>query len=581
MDDFTRLLNGATNYPRNLARNNTSDDSLESYFAKINEHQNSLFTSERNADLGFCELRSDGEGSFVCAAGHARACLQTTRDMLMLAFTYFQVMPEFLDFLLLFGEQEHAQDLYCSGFYQRTRLIGLELSTKADTRNWSGRDMQVCYSLKSVESSPSQEHWPWSIRHCAVHHSFDAEHVRSTWLIIKGDNLIERRINSATSEKEAPIGKSAFETIERAFGAALTTHLILCDWSAEKWRWYIKFLEEKFEKLTGETITTNAGVLVSPTGRTHTKKLHHPETLNTVQTAKPNRIFSFTSSVRVQTQEFENRPITPTERILPTPIYVNPGGKKQPMPPGWKGDIPETPSSPSVKRDKYGQQIFSFEDLQDIQHLKEKANETVLVLRLNLNVIMQLKQHYVSITECNELPEDISSNCKWEMSNFRRRIDGITKNLELQILRVESLVCSLTDRKTLLYGLLDYQNTLASKELAVQSSNSTQEMKHMTREMKHIARRTKTETVSMKIITVVTLFFLPGTFISTLMSTEIVQWPEGKKVYQQDALNTWLYLSLPFMAVTLGLWGALHLYARRNEDKKEWSWMKNREKLPV
>ena len=39
----------------------------------------------------------------------------------------------------------------------------------------------------------------------------------------------------------------------------------------------------------------------------------------------------------------------------------------------------------------------------------------------------------------------------------------------------------------------------------------------MTREMKHIARRTKTETVSMKIITVVTLFFLPGTFISVCL----------------------------------------------------------------
>lgn len=42
-------------------------------------------------------------------------------------------------------------------------------------------------------------------------------------------------------------------------------------------------------------------------------------------------------------------------------------------------------------------------------------------------------------------------------------------------------------------------------------------MKHMTHEMKHIARQTKTETVSMKIITVVTLFFLPGTFISVCL----------------------------------------------------------------
>ena len=39
-------------------------------------------------------------------------------------------------------------------------------------------------------------------------------------------------------------------------------------------------------------------------------------------------------------------------------------------------------------------------------------------------------------------------------------------------------------------------------------------MEHMTRDMGEIARKTKTETVSMKIITLVTLFFLPGTFIS-------------------------------------------------------------------
>lgn len=40
----------------------------------------------------------------------------------------------------------------------------------------------------------------------------------------------------------------------------------------------------------------------------------------------------------------------------------------------------------------------------------------------------------------------------------------------------------------------------------------------MTNEMSGIARKTKTETVSMKIITLVTLFFLPGTFIAVSLS---------------------------------------------------------------
>lgn len=39
-------------------------------------------------------------------------------------------------------------------------------------------------------------------------------------------------------------------------------------------------------------------------------------------------------------------------------------------------------------------------------------------------------------------------------------------------------------------------------------------MELMTHEMSELAYKTKTETVSMKIITLVTLFFLPGTFVS-------------------------------------------------------------------
>lgn len=43
-------------------------------------------------------------------------------------------------------------------------------------------------------------------------------------------------------------------------------------------------------------------------------------------------------------------------------------------------------------------------------------------------------------------------------------------------------------------------------------------MEIMTNDMSVIARKTKTETVSMKIITLVTLFFLPGTFIAVSLS---------------------------------------------------------------
>ena len=39
-------------------------------------------------------------------------------------------------------------------------------------------------------------------------------------------------------------------------------------------------------------------------------------------------------------------------------------------------------------------------------------------------------------------------------------------------------------------------------------------MAKMTQDMNEISRKTKIETVSMRVITLVTLFFLPGTFVS-------------------------------------------------------------------
>lgn len=54
----------------------------------------------------------------------------------------------------------------------------------------------------------------------------------------------------------------------------------------------------------------------------------------------------------------------------------------------------------------------------------------------------------------------------------------------------------------------------ASKMLAEKAQQSAGKMEVMTERMHDIAIKTKQETISMRIITLVTLFFLPGTFIS-------------------------------------------------------------------
>jgi hypothetical protein len=65
-----------------------------------------------------------------------------------------------------------------------------------------------------------------------------------------------------------------------------------------------------------------------------------------------------------------------------------------------------------------------------------------------------------------------------------------------------------------LSGLLNLSNIEANRELAGKSQSSAKKMEAMTEAMHLLAVKTKQETVSMKIITLVTLFFLPGTFIA-------------------------------------------------------------------
>ena len=379
-------------------------------------------------------------------APHSRESLKTSREMLTLAFTYLQVMPEFLDFLFVFGKQAHAQDLYCSGFRQRTRLTKSEMGLKVPELGWSGQELQVCYSLKSVERSGSQRDWPWSIRHCATHHSFDVENIRSSWIIVKGDQLMERRVQSATSDR-GPLDLSSFQSIDKAFAAALATHLILCDWSAENWRWYIKFLEDRLQEMTRGTININADIPQSPAAETDNFAMPPRQMTNQTQrTAKS----SFSRFSRTQTQLNEKIEMTPgKQQPQSSQTYTNPGGLKQPLPPGYTANESQTPKPRAIPYESYGQQQFSFSDLQKIQDIEEKTNETTLVLKLNLSVISQLRNHYRSIIKSQDFPQDLGRRCSGDLACFERRIDGIEGDIQLQILRVEALLRLLADRKAL------------------------------------------------------------------------------------------------------------------------------------
>lgn len=364
----------------------------------------------------------------------------------MLCFTHFQIMPEFVDFLFPFGFQSYAQDFYFSGFRQSTQLAGQWRNTAPNTRPVN-RGFQVCYNFKSVEPSESDG---WSIRHCAVHHSFDIKEVRTNWIIVKGDELMKQRIESATSDR-GPYEPSDYKSLSGAFKTSLETHLIFCDWSAENWRWYINSLEDRFQSMTRRTFSAPVHMPVLPI--TTTDQLTLKPRTNTQMTDRSK----FSMFSRTPTQLTEKRSIKAAvkHRSSALQTYENPDtGISQPLPPDDDDDddYEDEKLESSLTRIDKGEdenREFSFGKLRKVHQFAEKANEAVLVLKQNTLVLAQLRKYYTLISRRDDFPKDLAKTCKDAIDDFELRIDGLQNDMQTQILRLETLLRLLEDRKTL------------------------------------------------------------------------------------------------------------------------------------
>jgi hypothetical protein len=307
--------------------------------------------------------------SFVHAP-HSRDRLRVTRDMMMLALTYHQVMPSFLDYLFSFGEQEFDQDFHFSGIHFESRLSAANRSLSVPQLCRSGREIQLCYSLRSVEPSKGQKSWPWSVRSTATYHSFDFESGRANWVMLKGSESMKKRIMAEMDPRQKP-ERLSLETLGSTFSYSLKTHLVSCYWAGENWRWYINYMEEAVQTITRRTLSLDVTKVQS-----------------------------------IQTTMSEKQPVSQDDD-------------------------------------------FSWDDLQRIQYIEEKANETLLVMKLNTKVMTELKAQYISILESDDCPGALKEGSQGEVTKFSNAIANIVNDLQVQQSRVETLLRLLSDRKAL------------------------------------------------------------------------------------------------------------------------------------
>jgi hypothetical protein len=381
--------------------------------------------------------------SFIYAP-HSRERLKTTRQMLMFVFTYYQIMPDFIDFIFPFGKQLYAQDFHFSGFRHEERLSEDDRGLNISHLGRSGQDVRMCYSLKSVEPSKGQTNWPWSIRHTAVYHSFDVSTGRSFWTFIKGDLLIKKRIEEASTSRR-PTSTRSFETLSSALSSSLATHLVIFEWCREHWRWYINFLEHALEEKSRETLLASLDKpRLQVVNETPEEGIQHitsadicasPASTFRTSTLGKRSLFSLRTSRSTSTFRSNKHLIEDTIVHVPH-LQLGSGG-------------PNGVRKPTMELEDEDDDDLSFTDLQRVQFLEEKTNETLLVLDANIIVLCDVKRTYRDLLAREEWPESLKGDCERSITKFETTTASVIRDLRMQHARVQMILRTLVDRKSL------------------------------------------------------------------------------------------------------------------------------------
>lgn len=477
--------------------------------------------------------------------------------MLRKLLTYYQVTAGVLDQLLSYGYREYEQDFSACGFRAEVRISPKDKGLVLPELGRSGRNFQICYTLRTME----RDKLKWKMRQTSTYHSFDVVSGNAFWLILKADTKMRDRIRASIEESKskqmAPYGTSS-----QCLKSAMASHLIMCDWAGENWRECIGEMEQEVHSLTHKAIDYDIRapkLAVSRTQTTNVSAQPSPRLSSKARTFSFNRAGTFSS--------FFSRRNTGT-------VQGQDGLRGIDLDPIADND--EDNASDAEESDGEPIEVFSFKDMQTIQSIEERANSALLVLRTNADTLGQLKEFYTSLDQFEGWPHDLNEQYRGQTTHFASRVSNVEYDLRLQQARLETLTRLLADRKALLYAIFEYQNALVNQELSNRAQESQRQMEDMTRHMSTLTEKTQQETVSMRIITLVTLFFLPGTFISTLMSTPIIQFTSpgnaepapSQEVFSLQALRLFFTITAPLMVATFIAWYAMYWWTRKRSKSR-------------
>ncbi|KAK3324566.1 hypothetical protein B0T19DRAFT_428858 [Cercophora scortea] len=507
----------------------------------------------------------------------------------------------------------------------------------------SGREIKQCYNLWSAEKADANDGGsPWRIRQTAIFHCFDVEGGgRSVWVNISANDEMRDRVMDATKTCE-DLRPASLNDLCGSFAATLTTHLIAFEWCGENWRRYIGSLESNLRSVLDKVnnvpvedvermLAVDSGALLKPLLPVPSGNAWQPtgprRTLTLQSSVAPvnptNRVRTGFSTVSAPVKRAPTGLSTvssPIRGTRPASLMAARQPLSPPMSPPMSplmapavsplvtGNVqqlqPQAAPSPAVGQNTAVEDSdpfeplrgFSLEELQRLNGIGADLHTASLVMKLDAEVLGEQLENYQSLWTDDEFPATIKSGCTPHLSEFSQRVKTIIRSLEMEQARIATLMLLLNDGRELFDKLLQFRNIEQSKLFTANAHQSAQRMEDVTMDMHRstlnmeaatesmhkIAKKTERETASMHIITLVTLVFLPGTFVAvrllglptmmrtrsfdalltrsqTFFSSGMFQWDQNNPatsspIWKPELFVRFAAICFPLMGLTILIW---------------------------
>ncbi|TPX15623.1 uncharacterized protein E0L32_004321 [Thyridium curvatum] len=504
-------------YPTNIFRTQKSRPALQSYRERLVAERTEIFVKDKNRWLVsiWDPLNSDN------------------------------VMPAILDFVFDLRLRVESPPT------GRLRIDDAVVSRPQHAFNLSAFERQ--FKKEDKDAGPGDPN-PWKRRAATFFHAYDTAAGASLFLVVKGTTLLHERLVSATrleDGRQQPEGEGT-----DYFRAALDAHLLVLEWAMESWPQYIDYLVKKtreqvsavddleISELDAEDAAQLRTSLSAPVhGLRHTPRSMGPPSrggtglsrASTMTVATVRKVGSWLTGRDTANNNSASRAAT--------------------------SQMAECEEKGDDDNDEHLADSFGFGSLQELNLLQDSVGEAAMTLREDLRIVRALATRYERLGKRHQ-------ELATEVAGFVEQIYVVLGELEGYQERIEALEEKLK-RKAAMFGtILEHRNTHAGQHFAECARASSSTMEQLTHSMHHIALKTKHETTSMHVITFFTLIFLPGTFVSTLFSSNVMVFERdqgglGDWEVREPALKLFLLLCFLLMGVLGIIWGATYRIGSR------------------